>query len=274
MSVSDRQASGADTVRQDLNILRLLCTLNEPTGVADIARQSGTRVSTALRALATLEASGYAERVDYSTKFIPGQLTAQLVIALFERYRIRSASLPFLRQLVFETGEPVTLNVRLGWYCLRVVLVEPPRPNYQMRRLGQYWRMHEVAPGRAILAHLSDIQVAEYISFIASVGNSVSIDEPALRRELDMIRHNRYDEDSETGRQGRFLRAIPVRDPLGKAIASVTVEHAGHYKVDTDFEPVRSAIDSLEELLRADRELTVDPFGHIPPQDIKLPDLQ
>jgi IclR family acetate operon transcriptional repressor len=99
----------SNTTRQTLRVLYELADSDEPLGSTDIARRTGIKANAALRSLVTLEATGLATRIEYSTKYTRGPMVLHLVMALLGKYRIRTASVPLLRKIVMEVGEPLTL---------------------------------------------------------------------------------------------------------------------------------------------------------------------
>ena len=151
------------STKQTFRILRIICSADEALGVAELGRRADVHVSTAHRSLAALEQTGFIARIPHSSKFVPGNMTAQLVRALCERYAIRSASVPYLQQLALATDRTTSLYVKVGWYAVCVAIVDPARGAYDLRRLTERHLLHE---GCASLA-IAGFQEGEAIAVVS-----------------------------------------------------------------------------------------------------------
>jgi DNA-binding IclR family transcriptional regulator len=260
--------------RQVLNALRIVASSEEPIGVAEVSRRLDTPTSTTHRSLATLEEARYIERLQHSSKFVPGVMTAQLVRALFERYKIRAASAPYLRQLATGTQSGVTLSVRIGWYSMRVSVIEPAQPNYRVQRLGTTSLLHQGAASRAILAFLPDTEVRKFLDFLER--SNFSQEEKSSRRaileDLRAIRKQGYVYEMLPFGDDRAIVAIPIRN-VEKAVAAVTIQVSSSSSdalADKKGRRWIRVVQQLEDLLRERPDISADPFSHIDPNEIVL----
>src|SRR5262245_1097476 len=90
---------------------------------AELAKGLSVPVTTAVRALNTLEAVGYAGRVNGAATFVLGKSGQRLAYAFMAQFPIRDLALPYLQQLTLLSGHSSSLFIRLGWYAVRIALI-------------------------------------------------------------------------------------------------------------------------------------------------------
>lgn len=137
-------------------VLRHLAAEAEPVSAGEVARVLSVPVTTAVRALATLEAAGYAERHYGTPGFVIGKSARTLAFAFMAQFPVRDLAMPYLQQLTLETSLTSSLFVRLGWYAVRIGLILGPNVLIQHASLGEARVLTMGAPSLAILAHLPD----------------------------------------------------------------------------------------------------------------------
>lgn len=209
-------------------------------------------------------------RLDHSSKFVPGNRAAQLVRALFERYQVRGAAMPFLRQLSIGTGKTTTLCLRIGWYGVRAGLSLPASGNYQARRLGEISRLHEEAAGMAVLSRLAASDLTRYR---ARASAQEGVESAVLDEALDAVEQTRaIGATAAPADGGARSVAFPIEAP-DAAPGAITVE--GLPAMDAaglrDFiARWRFVLADLSAILAEHPERYTDPFGHIDPDEISL----
>src|SRR4051794_18994620 len=93
-------------------ILRLMRRDPTARNVAEVSRRVGLAPSTVHRAVSTLEEADFLRRSENGSGYEIGVMPQMLARALFNRFAIRKACLPYLRRLVAATLETTTLSVR------------------------------------------------------------------------------------------------------------------------------------------------------------------
>jgi len=252
------------------DVLRTVSDSTQPPGVSDIGRLLGLTGSNVFRALTTLEASGYVSRFRNLPQFELGTMPYLLNRALLNRFEINHASRPFLRALAQETGETVSLNVRLGWYSLRLSGVYGSRDIYHRDRLGELGLLHQALPGRAILAFMSEPELVDMARFLTDISGEWPGD-TAWAGLQEMLR-----DAVETGflaeelpmSPGFCAIGMPIRDQSGAAIASITIN--GPVFPSDKTGAMLAVRDRLEGVIAAEPERFVSPFAHLPPERISL----
>lgn len=260
------------STRYIFDVLRLICKTEAPIGVAEVSRLAYLPSSTAFRALSTLEETGFIKRLEHSSKFVPGNIAAQLVRALFDRYAIRSTAVPYLRQLSIGTGKTTTLCIRIGWYAVRAAVSLPVAGNYQSQRLGTASPLHATAAGIAMLSSLPEDQLPRYFAW-------------AQKTDLQPNLPNRAEFDGEIGRAKREGMSVqlndggiatigfPVVTPTGQLLGALTIDGIDP-KSDgalVDFrDRWKFVLDDLRSVIAEHPDRYSDPFGHIDPDTISL----
>src|SRR3954470_19231538 len=123
-------------------ILRLVAESKEPRGVAEIAKSTGLPTTTVYRALVTLSEARYLSRDESTSKYRIGQMPLMLLRALFSRFPLRELGLPALRALAADTGETVSLSMRIGWYGVRIASVPGSNDSQYKPRVGLSQLLH------------------------------------------------------------------------------------------------------------------------------------
>jgi DNA-binding IclR family transcriptional regulator len=256
-------------------VLRIFSTARAPMGVAEVSRKLGLPPSTVHRALATLERSEYLTRIENAAKFESGIMPQFLARALFNRYPIRALCLPVLRALAAATGETSGLSVRLGWYRLRIAIVEGPNDIYRRHRVGATTLLHQIPSGQAMLSLCSDEEVERYRRFVRRRRPEVAaeVDKSSFRKELLADRARGFAMLVGAGAEGGGI-GLPVRDAAGHPHAGLSVAGpsiAPGGKVDeTALAKWQDLRDGLEAQLRAIADQALDPFAHVDPDEVEV----
>lgn len=254
------------SVDQIFDALDVLSRATEPVGLSELARVLHLPLSTAHRLLATLQDTGYAERDSSGTKSELGRRAHQLVHGLFRQFGVRQAGIPLTSRLAREIGETVALDVRVGWYGVRMAGAEGWREVHAATRIGEMAALGLSTAGTAILAFLPDDELARYRAWHHH--NSRDATSP----NLDEVASSGFASRS-LGDDGVEL-AVPIRVE-GRAIAAVSIEGVGPLLPSPSHDPevlapVLQAVQEFEQLLAAQPHLRRDPFSHVDPDTIRL----
>ena len=251
--LTDSQSTVGQTTRQTLRVLRYLTNAVDVVSIAEIARALGINASTVHRACVTLEATGFAERVAHTSKFTVGHKGAYLVASFLEHFPIRHVSVPFLRRIVIETGQPAELFVRIGWYRVRILLIEPPRQDLQPQRLYESNLLHRTPEGRQLLGAMGIAAWDEYAAFATNQGRPPSsadhVAVVSVGRETDPPRL----EDC-AGQESVLFRLIDGTGTL-LAVLKLTMPQRG------DTCHIKKVSDDIATLQKAVLAIASDPEG-------------
>ena len=252
-------------------ILRLVSRTDTPPGVADISGRLDLPTSTVHRALATLEQSQYLSRLESAPRYKLGPMPQFLTRAIFRRFALRSASLPFLRRIAEDTGETASLTVRVGYYQMRINVAYGGQDLYSPGRLGEIRLLHQGLAGLGILMTLTESDLKNYRSFVAD-------HHPKEQRLLaaknlqDQLRRSRevgYVAEPLDHVPGYFTLAMPLRNAQGAGIAAVVVTSPVTEKAGRVNRPTWARhVIALEELIRSDPVAYENPYAHLDPGSI------
>src|SRR5262249_46476493 len=135
--------------------LREIAQARGPLSAAEVAKILSVPVTTAARALNTLEAVGYAVRTNGSAKFVLGKAGQRLAYAFMAQFPIRDLALPYLQQLTLLSGHSSSLFIRLGWYAVRIALITGTSSIVNVAPIGEARPLTSGAPSLVMLAQLS-----------------------------------------------------------------------------------------------------------------------
>jgi DNA-binding IclR family transcriptional regulator len=132
---------------------------------------------------------------------------------------------PILKKLVSDSGECVELGVRRGNDILMVCREDCSRPLRTVIQIGDRAPLYATAAGKAILAHLPDDEILEYLSTIQITPfTKKTITHPkALIRELEEIRAGGVAYCREEWNEGIVAMGMPVFDADARVDASIVI---------------------------------------------------
>jgi IclR family acetate operon transcriptional repressor len=180
---------------------------------------------------------------------------------------MREPVLPYLHQLASVSGETASLHIRVGWYGVRIASAPGTAEVTNAPPLGEAHPLGAYFAGRAMLAFLSDAEIARYRAW--AVERAVSL------REKDGNLHGVKAHGFALGdREFAGARAIafPLRSAT-QALAAIAIE--GPVFARTDEPPSglcdwREIIAHIEALARAQPGLFESPFAHLDPDSCVL----
>lgn len=223
-----------------------------PLGAAELARKLALPVSSAARALSTLEAAGYVERQG-GARFVLGKSGQRLAYAFMAQFPIRDLALPYLQQLTLLSGCSSSLFVPLGRYAVRIALIAGTGPVVHVGAVGAARPLGTGAPSLALLAHHDSIA-------------------PELAPRCARIRAQGYATAPSALGNGGWDLAFPLLDRTGTAAAAIALE--GLTVAEDALRPeIDRAVATLRPLREAVARPGVDvgsPYAHVDPDSIEL----
>ena len=259
-----------------LQTLRLVCASEEPLSHAEISRRTALPSTTVYRALSTLEDAQYVQRAQGSMGYEAGIVPQLLLWTMLKRFPLSNVSEPHLARLAEVSGGTASICLRLGWYGLRACVVYGQNDVYHRDRLGEVALLHAAGATRGILAFLSDGEIEQYRRFARRQHEteSLDIDRPALRREVQAARALGYCSTAPEAVDDAPSFAMPLRDAAGHVIASVALTGSALETPSGETLEMPQAWQSVwkdfEAALTGDAAHTISPYAHIAPDDIVL----
>lgn len=263
-----RRATSVDHV---LDVL-LAFRSGRPRSVTELSRQLDLPPSSVYRALVTLHEGGYLYREPGATAYQVGPRVHELIDAVFGRFAIRDTSLPYLHQLAADIGETVALSVPVGWYSVRIAVVEGWRELTYSLPLGETWPLHIGASGRAILAFMSDEEIERYLDErdFRKYTHRTARNVRQVWSDITLTRSQGY----VLGRGEVYLEARSIAFPISnrgnRSIAAVTVSGpAVQFDPNPDGALVKRCevvVSELQAAVMASSSDFEEPYSHIDPE--------
>ena len=257
----------SSSAKRALKILAAIGESGRPMGVTEIARALGIAPGTAFRGLDALQSAGLLSRHPSAPRFVLGPTALGLRQSLLSLFGIRDISVPYLRQLASATGETSSLHVRIGWYAARAAIAPGSQEVTSGAILKGTQLLSAEPTGRAILAHLPRNQIARFLAWATARG--IVIPE-GFERELAALRARGF---ATAGPPDPGAIAVPIHQS-DQVFASVTLESAGVSGASLASERIaecRAIAGAIEALVKANPDMSRQPFEHIDPDDIVLP---
>lgn len=265
-----RQDATSSSARDVFSALRLVLAGNEPLSIAEISRRLNISNNKAYRAVTTLERAEYLGRNPSTGAFAIGSVAERLVYTAFQSLHIRSAMIPYLRQIATSAEETTSLTVRVGWYGVRVANIEGPgHVVARADRLGSATMLHEDAAGLAIMSSFSDSEVDKFFRFIKTRHRSkMVLSEKALKKRVGGARAK----VAIVGGEQADAIGIPLRNSSGMVLAAVSIEAPKGRSVSLERDPLLqdwlTTVEAAERMLQSAPDKFVNPYAHLNPNEI------
>jgi IclR family acetate operon transcriptional repressor len=207
------------------NALKLLLLFREQPRVrlTDACKYLGVAHSTAHRLLAMLAHHGFVQQEPITRAYIAGPALVEVGLAVVGSLNVREQARPVMEELATETGETVHLGVLEGNQVRYVDAVESERALRVVARTGTLEPAHCTSLGKALLAQMTDEQVAEL--YPASAEPFATRTERSIRTQakllkaLSQARARGYAVNSGEAEEDVGSVAIAFRDFAGRPAA-------------------------------------------------------
>ena len=213
------------SLAKGLHLLHTLANAQDPLGLAELSRRSGTNTATATRICHTLAELGYVRR-DRQRRFHLTPKLLSLGYASMNSLSWRQIARHYLEQLAEETGETVNLSVLQGnelMYLVRINISGRFLP-FDLQ-LGSRLPLHCTSMGKSLLAFLNDNELDRILTGydFASLTHRTISNEKAFRQELVRVRKQGYALNDEELSVGLRSVSAPILDSKGGAIAALNI---------------------------------------------------
>ena len=132
---------------------------------------------------------------------------------------------PVLKKITRTIDESAEIAIKRGDEMMIIAKEDCSRPLARMIQIGERAPIYATAGGKAILAHLSDKEIAQYLSKaeLTPITKATITDPEVLWRELHTIRSGALARSNEELHEGITAVASPVFDLYGHVIASIVL---------------------------------------------------
>ena len=259
--MDDAPKSTLTTTAMSLSVIETLQELDGAT-MGQVAEELDIATSTAFKHLITLENQGYL--LKEGQEYYPGLRFLNLGEYARSRRPERQLVEEAIEKLANRTEEEVDYIVQDHGRVITVSESYHKWAKYDegdatyRARLGDYYRMHATATGKAILAEYPTEQVERIIDrwgLPARTENTIT-DRETVAEELETIRERGYAYDMEEFTEGLRSVGMVVRRPGTDRLASMSVSGpsyrlAGEVLREEIPSTMRDVVDGLEERIEA-----------------------
>lgn len=210
------------TVETALEIFEYIKTTGQAT-LTEIADHAGLAKSTILRHLQTLENNGFVVRngdtYQLGLRFLDYGVHVRTFSDLYQVGRERAD------QLAEETGGKVWLIAMETGQSIHLHRASSTHTIMTDARVGQRRRLHQLAAGKAMLASLSDTEIAEIISRYGlpeQTKNTIT-EQEKLFKELKAVRKRGYAYNREESVEGLNSIGAAIHNANGQPIGGLSV---------------------------------------------------
>lgn len=219
--------SGAErlsSVAAAARVLREFAKHSTQLGVTQLAHRVGIGKSTAHRIIWTLVEEGLLEKVEETGLFRLTPTMKSLGASAETAQRLHEAATMPLDRLRSATPGTLHIGILDGFDVLYVERREGPGAIPVFRTVGARNAAHATASGKVLLAFLPlDQQRRTVAAMRLTAKTPRTITTPsALLNELAVVRRQGFAENRGESQPGMCSIAAPIRDPLGRVVASVS----------------------------------------------------
>ena len=141
------------TLAKGLRLLEVLALSERPRGITELAGDLGLTKSNVHRVLATLQATGYVQQLQYNSHYELTTKVWHLGMHVIGRNSLVKAARPAMKRLADVTQETVHLSVLEDIYVVYIDKIDGSQHVRAHTRLGSRAPAFTVASGKAMLAH-------------------------------------------------------------------------------------------------------------------------
>lgn len=215
----------APTVAKTMAVIEAVGSKSTGLTQAEVVQQTGCSANLVFRVLSTLVTLGYMIRQEEDRRYV---LTSRLIESCQPRSMDKSlvisahAAMKWLRD---QSRETVQLMIRAGNKGLVLEQVSGLEAVQVMGRVGMQIPLYSCAPGKAILAALSEAELEQWLAAaeLKPFTENTKATRAALLDDLARTRQRGYSEDWEEGIEGIRCVAAPILDAYQRPVGAITV---------------------------------------------------
>lgn len=212
------------SVDRSARILKELSKGPRRYGVSELSTRLGLAKGTVHGLLRTLLEHGFVEQDPETDKYQLGPALLEFSNSYLDLNQLRSRALAWSELLATKADEAVRVGTQHANGVLIVHHVFRPDTSLQILEVGAVLPMHATALGKALLAFMSDASRDEVIArgLPRLTGRTLSTPE-ALKRDLVLVRQQRFASETEEGILGESGIAAPIFDRAGALSGAIGI---------------------------------------------------
>lgn len=217
--------SSIQVIDRMMNLLNALAAHVEPTGLKQLAAQTGLHPSSAHRILGVMVEKGLAERVEHGNYQL-GIKLLELGNVVKARINVRQVALPFMQKLCDELGETVNLTLRQGDNIIYIERVAADRSMMRVVQvIGAHAPLHITSVGKIFLAQDGVGACDEYAgrSGLPAFTEHTITTLEKLKQEVAKAGRDGFALDEEEAEKGVCCIGAGIKDASGRIVAGLSV---------------------------------------------------
>ncbi|MDO6965918.1 IclR family transcriptional regulator [Rhizobium alvei] len=212
------------TISKALTLLDTLSLMEKDAGLTEVATACGLDKATTRRFLVELEKHGFVEQVADSRKYRLGSAPVRLGRIREARYPFLKTALPFVRQLMEESGETVHLSEYSGGRLSTVHVEDSTKAHRVFIAIGTLLPFHATASGLAFIAACPDKDVEAALALpLTAYTDHTTRDAASFRKAVEQTRRDGYSVNRQGMEIGVFSTSAAIAAPGARPIGCVTV---------------------------------------------------
>ncbi len=217
-------SSGSQSVARALSVLDLLSEVSEGLGVREMARRLNLAPSIVQRLVGTLASSGYIERSATAQKYGIGYRAFHVGHSYLSHNDLHEVSLPELRMLAEQYEVNTFLGVLRDRAIVYLATIQSSGPIVIRNSPGSRTWLHSTALGKALLAEMTDQDVAEILGDqpYHRLTSKTKTTHARLKADLHDIRRQGFAVSDEENLEAVFSVGAVIRDASGHAVAALS----------------------------------------------------
>ena len=250
-------AQPVQALQRAMQILSSFDNEHPEMGVADLARKVDLPKPTVYRILTTLKSGGFVQQNLDNDRYHLGPQLAKVGRLALDQLSPHREALPFMRALLAECQETVSLAVFNGSGMLYLEVLESHQAVKIAARVGRRLPVHCTGTGKAYLAFVNEEERDEVLS--AQGLDTCAANKPgslsALREDLRLTRERGYSVSQSEFEDGITGIGAPVMGNDGSVLAVIGVAGPAYRlsadRIDQIGEAVRRTAQELTQYLQA-----------------------
>jgi IclR family transcriptional regulator, pca regulon regulatory protein len=220
MKKSSKDREFVTALARGLDVIQIFDRDHPELTLSQVAARTGLSAATARRFLHTLRELGYIDTVE--KRFFLKPKVVSLGSAFLDAGRIEEVVLPFLREVVAETGDSSSLGILEGTEVLYVANFSSQRRVRLTAGVGARFPAYAVSIGRVLLAALDTKEIDLYLSKVKleQLTPATVVGKTAIKRLLTQVRADGYSAVIDDLEEGLGAVAVPVH-LRGDVVASL-----------------------------------------------------
>jgi len=219
-----KRSQGTKTLKRALDILDLYISGSTELGIGEISRKLNVGRSTAVRYMFTLKEYNIVKK-SAKSKYCLGGKIMKLANIFLSTIDIKTVAMPYLEELSEITGEAVNIYVRNGNERVCLIAVNSSHFVRGNDFEGQFGPLHAGAPGKLLLAFLTDDEIDKIIEStgLPRYTDCTITSKTKLKKEIEGIREIELAMSKSEHWDLTYAISAPIRSYTGKVIAALSI---------------------------------------------------